>query len=450
LLAELHGKLDPTAIDPVERSEDLLTDAVFGSIRHLPRVEVLGALLQTVGIVASSKDLARADVRLWPQVPMPRWPGKIIEPDVLVIVGKQPVIFEAKLYSEFGLYPEPGIDTPFHQLAVQFVATSAWAEGERLQPPIVIAVTASSQPPLGDLRRAKRDIERMLDLSPEDGSIQWVSWRAIADILEAAEGLRHHERAHRDDVLALMEKRGVRRMFNGFQPEDYWLVSAAQRVAGDRLYPQLRSFIEDLAAVLADDGIGWSQPSYRAMWMIVGTSVSKPTDWTRSFVGAQFWPETWPNRNGRLGANLGLYAAFDFLDPALEVGLSIPGPGAALAQQQWTPHLALVAEQLATLPSGFDLAFDAGDPARPSKQVATSTVDAAWLGSVAGAAVGTSHLRLRRRTDPLSLTIQEARELLGEVRVAVESCPALWEALRSSGHLAEEQAPSSDDASALT
>ncbi|MEX5710483.1 hypothetical protein AB1484_19780 [Parafrankia sp. FMc6] len=36
MLAILAGKLDPAGGTPHDRSEDVLTDAVFGAIRHLP------------------------------------------------------------------------------------------------------------------------------------------------------------------------------------------------------------------------------------------------------------------------------------------------------------------------------------------------------------------------------------------------------------------------------
>jgi hypothetical protein len=37
MLAELRGKFDPDHPEAAERSEDLLTSAVFGAVRHLPR-----------------------------------------------------------------------------------------------------------------------------------------------------------------------------------------------------------------------------------------------------------------------------------------------------------------------------------------------------------------------------------------------------------------------------
>lgn len=434
MLAELYGKLDPLRNDSVDRSEDLLTDAVFGSVRHLPRREVLGPILAAVGAKVSDGALESAEVRLWQSFPVTRWTASYIEPDVVIIAGRSIVVFEAKLHSAFCLYHDPGADgAPYHQLAVQYAAVRSWAAGERLDPPTVVAVTASTAPPLHDLARAAADIERIHEDTLGASAVGWLSWRTISEIIDNASGLRTHERQHVDDLLAFMEKRGVRRMFNGFKPEDYWLVSAAQRVAADRLYRDIASFIEDLGAALQQDGIGWGQ-DWRSVWANSGTALNRPLDWTRSFIGAHFWPTSWPVRR-RLGNYLALYAAFDFIEPALDIGLSIPGPGAAAAQAAWTPHLDEVAKQFTALSEEFTVAFDVGDVARPTREIAAKDVDMGWLGTTVAGAVNTSHLRLRTRIDPLRLTVQLAREKMTAAREAVEACPGLWKMLVASGHL---------------
>ena len=334
MLAELHGKLDLEGGVAAERSEDLLTDAVFGTLRYLPYDVALAEVLKAVGVKVTKKDLLGAQVHLWPTVPMPAWPGKRIEPDVVVIVGSAVVVFEAKLGSTFSLSHDPGQPdaAPYHQLAIQYAATKAWAAGLRLSEPVMVAVTADAECPSPSLRQAVADIKRLTGTAAP-GVVKWLPWRRIAEILDALERLRPNERAQVDDMLQLMERRGVRRMFTGFPMEDYWLLTAAQRVAADRLYPQIRTFFDELTAVRgADDGVHWSQPGYKGMWLGgPSTAVSKPADWTRSFVGAPYWPAVWPPRGpAKCAVNLALYAIFDFLNPALEVGLSIPGPGEQL------------------------------------------------------------------------------------------------------------------------
>jgi hypothetical protein len=243
VLAELHGKFDPSNADNVDRSEDALTFAVFGAFRYLPR-HALGALLVRAAVPFHPNDLRDARIEMWPQIPMPRWPGRIIEPDVMVVVGGQPIVFEAKLHSAFGLYPEPGQPhlPALHQLAVQYAAVADWAVGEKLLAPVVVAVTAPPERPRAALATAEKDLARLLPVVPPN-PFRWLPWFAIAEVLDTVDDLRVHERTLVADLLRYMEKRGVRRVFKGFQPEDYWLLAAAQRVAADRAYPQIHDFV---------------------------------------------------------------------------------------------------------------------------------------------------------------------------------------------------------------
>lgn len=308
MLAELRGKLDPDRVDPVERSEDLLTDAVFGAVRHLPYERVLGAVLAEVGVTPTTADLRSAEVVLWPSAPMPVWPGRVVQPDVIVTAGRHVVVFEAKLNSPFGSYHDPRHPDrqKLHQLAVQYAAVAAWAAGTRRTPPVVVAVTAPPAQPVADLAQAAADVVRLVPGAPPD-AIRWLPWHRLAQVFaDSTDKLHRHEQRLVADVLDLMDKRGVRHVFQGLQSEDYYLVTAATRVAADRLYPELRTFFNDLTAVLDDDGIGWSQPTYKGMWLGGGsTAVHRPAAWARSFVGAQYWPKTWPAR-GKLGTNLAL------------------------------------------------------------------------------------------------------------------------------------------------
>ena len=227
-------------------------------------------------------------------------------------------------------------------------------------------------------------------------------------------------------------------MFTGFQPEDYWLVTAAQRVAAQRLYPEIRTFFEDLGAVLAEDGIKRSQPGWDAVWLGVGTSIAKPVDWTRSFIGRQFWPTAWPTRApGRLGANLSLYVLFDFMNPGFECGLSIPGPGVAAAQQTWMEQLPMVATGISALGNGFDVVVDVGDVARPTRIRTPPEVDAGWLQGSLASLTNPAHLQLRCRTGALDLTIQSARQLLHDVMKGVERAELVGALRKNTAYLAE-------------
>lgn len=449
MLAELHGKLDPEGGVAPDRSEDLLTEAVFGTLRYLPYTLALAEILRSVGASVTRPDLLHAEVRLWQAVPMPGWAGKV-EPDVVVIAGTAMVVFEAKLFSPFGSYHDPAQPdaVPYHQLAVQYAATRAWAAGLQLREPIMVAVTADSGRPSTSLNRAEFDIERLTG-KPLAGGVRWLPWHKIAGILTSLSDLRPNERAQVDDLLQLMDRRGVRKVFSGFQMEDYWLVTAAQRVASGRLYPQIRTFFDELTVALAADGVDWSQPAYKGMWLGgVSTSVSRPSDWTRSYAGAPYWPEAWPKRGtAKSAVNLALYAIFDFLNPAVEVGLSIPGPGAAAAQQQWAPYLNDLERDLSVL-DRYELVLDAGDFARSARSVAAVDVTKEWLASACAAMVGAAHLRLRRRLDIETVTVQQVREALADLQDVCRTVPALWAALAETSQVTHTLTAASPEASA--
>jgi len=309
-----------------------------------------------------------------------------------------------------------------------------WALGGQLQEPVVVAVTADLSCPQAALDQAARDAARMTGRSCDD-SFRWVPWHSIAQALEeVAPTLARHEPVHVMDLLALMELRGVRRVFSGFQMEDYWLMTAAQRIAGTRLYPQVRTFFDDLTAALGQDGVGWSQPGYKAMWLGgSSTSVSRPAEWSRSFIGGVYWPKDWPAR-GKPGTNLALYTLFDFLNPAVEVGLSIPGPGVAAAQDKWTAQLGDLVEDLTSLVE-FEVVVDTGDVARPTMHRPAPDVDVHWLTVACATLVTTGHLRIRRRLPVESVSVQGTREAVGELQDRLSECGALWQLLGSTSHV---------------
>jgi hypothetical protein len=434
VLAEIHGKFDTSSATPVARSEDLLTDAVFGAVRHLPRSLVLLGLLRLAGCDIAPGRANDAQILFWPTYPMPGAPGVVIEPDVVVIADGKIVVFEAKLFSPFGEYGSlaPDGGQPVHQLAVQYAAVAAYAASYGLPPPIMVAVTAGRSRPSTDLDRAAVDIERLTGCAPATNPV-WLPWHHIARLLEATEGLRTHERALVDDTLALMERRGVRQLFDKVQMDDFWLLTAAQHAAADRLYPKLRSFFDDLTGILDEDGIGWSQASYKGMWLGgASTSVSKPTEWTRSFVGAQYWPKAWPSR-GKAGTNLALYCLFDFVDPAVEIGLSIPGPGSAAAQEKWAPYATTLAD--VARDNDLEVRIDVGDIAKPRHSVRSTDVTDEWLTSRYSDLIGTAHFRLCTRLEVQSITVEAARQAIGSLKTTLESAPKVFEMAASTGHV---------------
>lgn len=430
--AEVQGKVDYASALAPDRLEDTLTDAVFSSLRYLPRQVVLRQLLRAVlpGITPTDSDLDGAEIIFWPTMPSVLWPGRSVEPDVVVVVGRHVVVFEAKYESGFSGYYLDG--QRLHQLAVQCRAGLTWAATRRASSVTVVAVTADAAPPASLAEAREQLAVTVPDLPPVErqGAIRWLPWRAFAAIFRQMRGLAPHETAVRDDVLALMDRRGVSRVFEGFNAEDYWLVTAAQRVAVRRLYPAISTFVVELTGLLHDDGIPWGWP-YKGLWATSGLGWTRPQDWPRDFLAAPFWPQDWPERTKSSDA-IALYVLFDFINPAVEVGYVQSPPNTAAAQQKWHPHYPALADQLAQVTGEYSVAVDAGDWTTPAAEAPVAEADAQWftgLGPI-------THLRVRRRLDFITVTTTEVvREVVRDVRRGVEGCPALHAMLRDTKQL---------------
>lgn len=431
MLAELHSKVDPESTLASDRLEDTLTDAVFSAFRYLPR-RVLGELIRLVLPAAEITDeqLEAATITFWPTFPSGLWPGRGIEPDVVVHVGTHVIVFEAKYHSGFGPYELNG--QPLHQLAVQWRAVSAWAAGQRATSTTVVAVTTDPVTP-SSLLLARADLATVAPELPAEqrqDAVRWVPWHVLAGVIRSADALRSHERAVQNDVLALMRRRGVSRVFDGFDADDYQLIATAQKAAATRLYPTISTFVQELTSQLDAVEIDWGWP-YKGMWGTSGMGWTRPQDWVRDFVAAPYWSRRWPDRSKNSDA-IALYVLFDFMNPAVEVGYVQSPPNAAAAQQYWQPHYGALATELAALSNDYSVAVDNGDWTTPAASAPVHEADAAWLGALGGY----GHLRLRRRLDVAAVAATQAvAELVDETRLAVEQCPALHTMLKASQQL---------------
>ncbi|MEX5636838.1 hypothetical protein [Parafrankia sp. FMc2] len=434
MLAILAGKLDPSAGTASDRSEDALTDAVFGAIRYLPCRRVLGAVLAAVDVQVDPEVLDRARVDLWPSYQVPQLPGMRVEPDVVVTAGTTVVVFEAKYTSPFSLYPadEPAGGEPLHQLAAQFAALRAVTAARGWPDPVVVAVTVGAVPPTADLELAARSVRQLV---PDGGAgrFRWLPWHQIATCLDTADGLAPHERRLADDALRFMESREVREVFHRLDLAAFDQVAAAQRTAIGQLYPQLRLFFDSFTAALQTERVDYSTPGWKGMQFAgVSTSVSRPAEWARAAVGVAYWPGYWPKRLGTSSKTPSVLAFFDFYDPAFEISLTIPSPNVAVAMERWQPHAAALAHELAAL-RDYDIVVDNHDPTGPRVQVEAGDLHAAWLIDAFGRLAGSSRLRLRRRTELDALTVQTARDLFLDLCAAAEKCPTLWTMTSASG-----------------
>ncbi|SQD97431.1 conserved hypothetical protein [Parafrankia sp. Ea1.12] len=434
MLAILAGKLDPAAGTVSDRSEDALTDAVFGAIRHLPYRRVLGAMLAAVGVPVDPETLDRARVELWPSYQVPQLPGMRVEPDVVVTAGTTVVVFEAKYTSPFSVYPAdgPAGGEPLHQLAAQYAALRTVTAARGWPDPVVVAVTVGAIRPKADLELAERSVRQLV---PDVGAgrFRWLPWHRIATCLDTADGLAPHERCLADDALRFMESREVREVFHRLDLAAFEQVAAAQRTAIGQLYPQLRLFFDSFTAALQAERVDYSTPAWKGMQFAgASTSVSRPAEWARAAVGVAYWPGYWPKRPGTSSKTPSILAFFDFYDPAFEVSLTVPSPNVAVAMERWQPHAAALAHELATL-HGYDVVVDNPDPTGLRVQVAAGDIHPAWLIDAFGRLTGSSRLRLRRRTELDSLTVQTARDLFLDLCAAAGRCPSLWAMTTASG-----------------
>ena len=90
-LAELHGKLSSN----IERKEDLLTSNVFSFFKYSHRKLFLRELLTLLELNVEDEDLDAADFVFWPNY------DDNTQPDLVVIIGKYYLLWEAKFFSEF-------------------------------------------------------------------------------------------------------------------------------------------------------------------------------------------------------------------------------------------------------------------------------------------------------------------------------------------------------------
>jgi hypothetical protein len=438
----LRGKLDSGGRLLPDRMEDTLTDAVFSALRYLPRRVVLPVVLAAVCPNApfTEAELDDAEILFWPKM---LWAQRRIEPDVVVVVGDHVVVFEAKYRSGFSRYPLG--DQDLNQLAVQWWAASSWAAARRAKIVTVVALTAGAAPP-AEVAEAREQLTIAAAGTPPDdlaAAIQWMHWRSFARIFRTAQGLRPHEDAVRHDVLALMDKRGVSCVFEGFEAEDYWLVTSAQRVAIKRVYPAISTLVVELRSLLPADQISWGWPQ-AGMWAHGGYGCQNPQDWAKTLVAA-FWPNHWSRRTSKKSPDhIALYVMFDFFNPAVEVGyVQSPPSTPAAVPPSWRQHFDTLADQLAGIKnSGYTVAADNGDWPKPFAETPATAATAQWLSGLGPF----THLRLHRRLDVADVTTTLVRETMLEVRDVVDACPALHEALRSTNQLA----PAADEEGELT
>lgn len=415
MLGELRGKLDVARSTDASRLEDTLTDAVLCPFRYLPRESALAALLSEVAPVlpVSADDLDKAQIDLWPRL------ATGTEPDVAIVVGGWVVLLEAKYRSSFGIDSDGT-----HQLERQWLDGRRHAAARRLSGPIVVAVTDHPKEPedLDLVRdRLRVQIHGTLGCSAED-VIRWVPWQGIATLLDEVRNQQTMGgRQLIDDVLELMDARGVRHMFEGFSKADYWLMAAARDAADRRVYPAISELRRELIALLDDDGVGWGA-SDTGVWMYSSKAADKPSEWPASSVTLPFWPKDWPARAGTQAA---LICTFSFVEPMISVGFVQIARSIGASSKHWTPRSEELSASLRSLPDRFDVAVD-DSYARQLNVRRAGEVDGPWLADSFKRS-GSLWILQRFSIDEFS-NAETARVALLEAKTEVEQRPVIFEA----------------------
>jgi len=163
LMAQLRGKL-PTEV--WLGSEDLLTSAVFGTLKNLSP-SVIAALLSRVQPLKGSTAPTVSGPLAWHF-----WPWwNVCEPDVVIEDAETLCVIEAKLYSEFG-----------EDAAAGSQLRREWLDGlkvsrEKGKELWLVAVTNHAVIPADSIRR------QLVKSEADPSRVCWLSWLEIGRLL---------------------------------------------------------------------------------------------------------------------------------------------------------------------------------------------------------------------------------------------------------------------------
>jgi hypothetical protein len=407
-MAELRGKLALDSGTPADRTEDTLTAAFFGALRYLPRSALLAVLDRAFPGDFNQEEVNETRFEFWP------WLGDV-EPDLLLTVGKKVVVIEAKYGAPFS---GADGDIEHHQLTREYRAARRRSQARRQQGPWLLAVTNDWLKPAGVQR-----VSQYLQAGGTEGvPVAWLSWQSVAHELDNWQPGSAPEHELRSDVLSLMDRRGVRRVFEGFRDEDYWIVSAAQHVAAERVYPAIATFAQQLNEKMDEIGLRWG-PNDQGVVHYSSLSLQNPWDWARSYIQLPYWAKDWPRRQGFWAT---LYVLFDFIDSSIAIGYLQKVPSVATAKVRWLPKAEEIASAVRSLPSGYQAAFSGANYSysRVSMPSAELTADVTTEQVQRRPA---ANLRLERRLAVRELQdVEQAVTLLSETKRLIDERPVLF------------------------
>jgi hypothetical protein len=188
-LAEIRGKLSKEN----ENREDILTSNVFSFFKYASREHFLLPFLLSLRLEVSSYDAHEAEFIFWPSY------SDRTEPDLVILVGRYYLLFEAKLYSSFS----PETAQKKHQLVREIEGGAMEAEslGKEFR---IIAVTADYSHP-----NSFQDVP-----SEYKDQLIWINWQRIAllifNILERHPNISSETRLFAEDLYSLLLNKNLR------------------------------------------------------------------------------------------------------------------------------------------------------------------------------------------------------------------------------------------------
>ncbi len=190
LQAELRGKLSTKLM----RREDLLTSNVFSFFKYANRTIFLFEYLKQLGLNITENDAEKAILHFWPRY------DDNTEPDLVIMVGSYYLLFEAKLYSGFGMKSD--------KLEAQLVrqANGGLLESATYNKDFyLITITADNY--------FKPSILSDIPLEYH-GYVKWTNWQKVAlllsDILDQKTELQNWEKHFAEDLYLLLDSKNLR------------------------------------------------------------------------------------------------------------------------------------------------------------------------------------------------------------------------------------------------
>ncbi len=192
-IAEIKGKLP----SDTRKSEDVLTSNVFSFFNYSKRTVYLKSLMDKLNVSVSDKDLSEAEFIFWPTY------KDGTEPDVVLIIGKYYILFEAKYFSDFG---KETITTKYQLVREEEGGLEeAGKLGKKF---VLVAITA-------DYCFKPEKFEAIPDYKKY---YKWINWQTVAEILLRLNEIEANlpNKRFASDLLRLLEFKELRpfRPFN--------------------------------------------------------------------------------------------------------------------------------------------------------------------------------------------------------------------------------------------